>query len=301
MQLTKRTSILGFLFATFFIFFGIMQANVATYVWDPTSISAQTELSTSGGGYYLIRFAPKEWLDLVPLPDEDNGAITSNDFVFKPGYGWIDIFVDQDEIDIKEEANSDNKFQNTYTGTITFPVPGDNNYLRQAVNEDIFSKEGYLLVSHCLDGETMLFGKGKCCAGMLKFNFAGGKKSGDPKQFTGTFTIVQEGMNTKYKGVGSEIKEYQVAVDDETPDVSPGTGTYKLPENTGAIEITALDNAVQGSLIRFEWNSTTNHSTITNGATFQLAGDFTPANGAILVLQATTTSTFAERYRHIPS
>ena len=89
--------------------------------------------------------------------------------------------------------------------------------------------------------------------------------------------------------------------DDATPDVSKGTSTYRLPENSGSNEITALDNAVKSALMTFVWDSETNHSTFANGAVFQLAGAFVPVKGAILVLQATTAGTFAERYRKIPA
>ena len=48
---------------------------------------------------------------------------------------------------------------------------------------------------------------------------------------------------------------YQILPDDVTPDVSKGTATYRLPENSGANEITVLDNSVQGALMQFQWDS----------------------------------------------
>ena len=270
------------------------------FAFDPESLGGISTQSKSGGGFTSVRFAPKSYLDVIPLPDADNPELTSNDFVFKTGKDWIPIFVDDYETDAPE-AQGEGRYANSYISTCNFHVPGDNNNIRKAINEGVFNEEGYLLIDNCKDIDTTLFGKGKCCAGKFKISYETGKKSSEKKGWNFIYTVEQEGVNTKYKGVGAMNVEYTVAVDDATPDVSKGTATYILPENTEATAITALDNAVQGSLITLKWASTTNHSTIANGATFQLSAAFAPATGAILVLQATTTTTFAERYRKIPS
>jgi len=263
------------------------------------SLEELSEQSKSGGGYTGIRFAPRSWLTIIPLPDTDNPELTSNDFVFKPGKDWIHIFVDDYETEAPEESG-DSRFNNSFTSTCNFHVPGDNNFIRKAINEGVFNEAGYLLIDNCKDRETTLMGKGKCCAGTMKISFESGKKASDKKGWNFTFTVEQEGVNTKYKGVGAMTEQFAVNPDDATPDVSKGTATYVLPENSAPVEISDLDNAIQGSLIALKWNSTVNHSTITSGNKFQLAGAFVPAKGAILVLQATTNSTFAERYRKLP-
>jgi len=100
--------------------------------------------------------------------------------------------------------------------------------------------------------------------------------------------------------LGSENEVYDISADETTPDVSHGTATYRLPENTVANEITGLDNAVIGTRLVLEWLSTTNHSTITNGSTFIIEGSFTPVTGAKLILEVKSANTFEELYRHIP-
>ncbi|MCD6566520.1 MAG: hypothetical protein J7K53_11335 [Bacteroidales bacterium] len=288
------------LFPLFAFFYSIGFANMKKSFFDPDSLGGLSASSKSGGGSNsILQFIAKEDCEIVPTPDVDNPQYTSNDFVPKAGKQWIPIFTDNLKTNNKEEQG-DNRFASAFISTCEFFIPGDNDFVRQAINEGVFVKEGYLLVTNCADMDTILFGKGKCFAGTFKISYESGMKSTDEKGWTFTFTVEQDGVNTKYKGVGSASQEYSIAVDDTTPDVSTGTGIYILHENTGANEITALDNAVQGSLITLKWNSTTNHSTITDGTTFQLAGAFTPATGAILVLQATTTGTFAERYRMIP-
>jgi len=263
---------------------------------DTTKLANRTTKSTAGGAGSRIRIALKKDLDIIPEPSASNAAIVEDDFVFKTGKDWIDIWTDSEKNQLVEEAN-DIRFNNGYTGTLTAYSPGDNLYLREFINEGLVTEECYVLIDSCKDKSTLLIGKGECSPVTMKINYDSG---GDEKGFTITFSVKQEGVACQYEGVGAKNVTYRVAVDDTTPDVSHGTATYLFPENTGANEITALDNAVAGSLMTFKWASTTNHSTLTSGATFQLAGAFTPANGAILVLQATTASTFAERYRSIP-
>ena len=267
---------------------------------DLTKLANKTTKSTSGGAGSNLRIAFKKDLDIIPEPSAGNKAIIEDDFVFKAGKTWVDIFVDDKKNQLVEEAN-EMRFNNGYTGTLTAFAPGDNDYLRQFINESYVIEEAYVLIDSCKDKSTTLIGKGECSPVTIKINYDSGASSADEKGFVMTFAIDQEGVSCVYQGVGAKIQTYIVAVDDATPDVSTGTGRYLLPENTTLLtEITALDNAVQGSLITLEWKSTTNHSLISNGAVFQLTAAFTPVLGAILVLQATTTGTFAERYRFIP-
>jgi len=288
-------------FADFFAF--ISPAGVTyAFAFSPTSLKTKTTMSTSGGGYTEFRFAPKDWFEAIPLPDTDNPGKIVNDFVFKAGKDWIYVYTDDTEFDLNEEP-SDNRNSNGYTSTLTGFFPGESTFLREMLNisSENYTTNVYALLDNCKEISTLAFGKGKCCSAMLKFKFVSGKKTPDPKGWEFTLTIEQDGPNCHYEGVGAMNETFSVAADDATPDVSQGTATYLLPENTAANAITALDNAVKGSLITLKWNSTTNHSTIANGATFQLSAAFTPDTGAILVLQATTTSTFAERYRYIPA
>jgi len=294
-----KNNLLKIMFPLFVFAIAISEKLTRFFLFDPDSLGGLSTQSKSGGGYTAIRFLPKSWVDVAPLPDVDNPEYTSNDFVLKSGKDWIYIFVDDYETDAPEESG-DSRFNNSFKSTCNFHVPGDNNYIRKAINEGIFNEEGYLLIDNCKDRETTLMGKGKCCAGTMKISFESGKKASDKKGWNFTFSVEQEGVNTKYKGVGAMNEEFAVAPDDATPDVSKGTATYVLPENSAAVEISDLDNAIQGSLITLKWNSTTNHSTLTSGAKFQLAGAFVPVKGAILVLQATTSLTFAERYRKLP-
>jgi len=266
--------------------------------FNPESLKIKTNKSTAGGGFTGIRVLPKSWAQIAPLPDVDNPELTSGDYVPISGKSWIYLFCDDYEIDPKQ-TQGDSRFSNAFTSTIIFHIPGNDPNISKAINEGVFNEECYLLVDHCKDIITYNYGKGKCCAGKLKFNQEQGKIATDKNGWTATYEILQEGVNTIYKGVGAINMQYQVAADDATPDVSKGTATYLLPSNVAATEITDLDNAVAGSLITLIWTGTTNLSTITSGATFQLAGAITPVTGTILVLQATTASTFAERYRKV--
>jgi hypothetical protein len=220
--------------------------------------------------------------------------------VFKAGKDWIYVYTDDQEFDFTETA-ADVRNSDAYTSELKGWIPGENTYIRQMINEGISTVDVYVMLDNCKEISTLSLGKGQCCPAQFKVNFKSGKKVGDQKGFEFSIKIEQEGISCHYDGVGAMNQTFTFAADDATPDVSQGTATYLIPANTAACEITDLDNAVQGSLITLKWTSATNASTIVSGATFQLAGAFTPAVGAILVLQATTGSTFAERYRYIPA
>lgn len=267
---------------------------------DVTKLKLKTAQSTSGGGYTSFRFAPKDWLSSIPLPDPNNKGKIIGDYIFIAGKDWIYIYTDDYEFDLTETP-ADIRNNDGYTTELKGMCPGENTYLRQAINEGLLTIDGYALLDNCNEISTLAIGKGKCCPATLKLTFKSGKKTSDMKGWEFSVKSEQNGVACHYEGVGAMNAEYAVAADDATPDVSKGTATYLLPANTEATAITGLDNAVQGSLITLKWTSATNASTIANGATFQLTAAFTPAVGAILVLQATTTTTFAERYRYIPA
>jgi len=264
-------------------------------------LNTETTESTSGGGYFGIRFLPFKDAKIIPVPDMNNKAITSNDFVMIDGaYGWIHFNSEEDKITFSEEAKEDGV---SYDVTLAGFSSGENTNIRQFINEQTVKLKGYALFDNCEENNTKLIGKGKCCPATLIFTkFEGGEKGSDTKGWTFEIKVEgQKGVSTNYKGVGAFSQEYLVTPNDASPDVSKGTATYLLPENIGNNVITTLDNAVQGSLITLKWESTINHSTLANGTVFQLTSDFTPTNGAILVLQATSKNTFAERYRQIPT
>jgi len=267
---------------------------------DTTKLADKTTKSTAGGAGSRVRIALKKELQYIPEPSIDNAAIVKDDFVFKTGKDWIDIWVNDKKNQLVEEAN-DIRFNNGYTGTLTAFSPGDNLFLRQFINEGLVTEECYVLIDSCKDKSTLLVGKGECSPVNMKINYDSGASSADEKGFTITFGIDQEGVACEYQGVGAKNAVYMLQPDDATPDVSHGTATYILPGlNNQLTEITMLGNAVPGSLITLKVEAAQDQSYIVNGGAFQLTDDFSPDGGeAILVLQATTASTFAERYRSI--
>ncbi len=264
---------------------------------DFSQLKYKTNQSTSGGGYFAFRWTVLTDFEIIPLPNPLNKGEVIDDFIHIPGKDWIIFYTDNKEFEwTSEQGEKGNGFTETLKGFI----PGENEYMRQFINDGHGEVDGYALIDNCDDNASYILGKGKCCPATLRFSWKSGKKSSDPKGWEFTVTVEQNGVACKYTGVGSINSIFQIDIDDATPDISKGTGTYLLPENSGATEITALDNAVQGALITLEWKSTTNHSTINSGTVFQLATTFTPVTGAKLILQATTSSTFAERHRILP-
>jgi len=270
--------------------------------FDPTKLGELTEGSTSGGGYTNIRFIPKEDCEIIPNPVSGDEGIIVDDFVLKAGKNWLNLFVDNDKVKLDEEGG-DVKYSNFTTANLELFIPGDSEYIRSAVNSKLFTKEGYVLIDNCEDMNTILVGKQACNPGTFKVTYASGMK-GEEKGWTLVFTAKQQGVSCVYKGVGSANERVSVPINATTLDVTKGTATYLLPENTGATAITTITNATAGDLITLEWKSTVNHSTfdltVLTPEFLQLNGAFTPAEGAVLVLQATDATHFAERYRYLP-
>lgn len=263
-------------------------------------LANKTEQSTGGGGYFRLRIAFLTQLAFAPNRDPDNKALITDSVVFKPGEDWIEIYSDSKKFKITEEP-SEASGNNGYTSTIEAYLPGENWKLRQFINEGHSAEDGIVLIDNCSEQASYMQGFGLCCMATMKFSFDSGQKSSEDKGWAFKSVSEQDGVIAVYQGAGSLQSIVKVPVDDTTPDVSAGTATYLLPENGGVNEITALDNAVTGSLIQLKWNSATNHSTITSGATFMLSAAFTPEPDAVLILKAVTAGTFAEVYRYLPS
>ncbi len=231
----------------------------------------------------------------------DEGII-EDDFVFKAGKIPLSIFVDNDKVKLDEESG-DVKYSNFVTAVLEIFIPGDGEHIRSAVNSKLFTKEGYVFIDNCEDRNTIVVGKQRCNPGTFKVSFGSGMK-GEEKGWSLVFTAKQQGVSCIYKGVGAANEKTSVPVNSTTLDVSRGTATYLLPENTGVNAIAAIINATAGDLITLSWKSTTNHSTFDLGVLtpefLQLNGAFAPVEGAVLVLQATDGTHFAERYRYLP-
>lgn len=269
---------------------------------DLTKLATLTDGSTSGGGYTNIRFIAKEDCEVIPMPKSGDEGIIADDFVLKAGKSWLSIFVDNDKVKLGEESG-DIKFDNSMTATLELFIPGDGEHIRNAVNSKTFIKEGYVLIDNCEDINTILVGKQSCNPGTFKVTYASGMK-GEEKGWTLVFTAKQQGACCIYKGVGAANKRIAVPINTTVLDVAEGTATYVLPTNPAPTAITEIVNATTGDLITLKWNSTANHSTFDLLALtpefLQLSNTFTPVTGALLVLQATDETHFAERYRYIP-
>lgn len=266
---------------------------------DLTKLEHKTTESTSGGGYFGFRIALQDECEAIPMPSEENKAITADDFIFKNGKGFYPIYNEESELDLEEDP-AEQVGSDAYTSKISAFFPGENTYIRQFVNEGYASKKMYVLIDNCEDMTTYLAGKGKCCAASMKAKFKSGKKASERKGWEVTVTVEGKGVMTKYEGVGAINRTFKVDANDSTPDVSRGTGTYLIAANSAATEITTLDNAVVGSLVTLKWTSDMNMSTIANGGAFHLTKDFTPVVGATLTLHVLAPGSFAERHRFVP-
>lgn len=266
---------------------------------DFLKLEHKTMESTSGGGYFGLRVALQEDCEAIPMPSLNNPGITTDDIIFKDGKGFIPFYNEDTKLQLEEDP-AEVVGSDAYTSKISGFLPGENTYIRQFINEGHASKKMYVFIDSCEDMASYMIGKGMCCSASLKLKFKSGQKASEEKGWEFTATAEGKGVATKYEGIGSVNKTFPIAPDDATPDVSRGTGTYLIPANSVATEITTFDNVVVDSLVTLKWTSDANMSTIANGGAFHLKEDFTPAKGATLTLQVLASGSFSERHRFVP-
>jgi ClpP class serine protease len=91
----------------------------------------------------------------------------------------------------------------------------------------------------------------------------------------------------------SSTDAIQIAADDTSPDVSGGNA-FVTSGNTGATDITTLDNAEIGETYTIYGGSDTNSSTITNGGEMDLTADITLSLGTYIKLYCRAAGDFVE-------
>jgi hypothetical protein len=84
-----------------------------------------------------------------------------------------------------------------------------------------------------------------------------------------------------------------IADGDETPDVT-GCRVLETSANTGATEITDLDNPVVGAMYTIVGTSATNSSTITDGGSFALSAGFTASVDEVITLYVQADNDYIE-------
>ena len=87
-----------------------------------------------------------------------------------------------------------------------------------------------------------------------------------------------------------------IADGDATPDVSGGD-IHITSSNTGATEITDLDNPTVGQIVTLIGGSNTNSSTITDGGNFTLKGNWTAALDSVMILFVNADNDYIELSR----
>lgn len=262
-------------------------------------LGEKTTETTAGGGYTNLRLAFKKNLVKKPISDKNFPGVIFESFEFESGKDWIVLATNVRKTTI-EEAADETFGLDAMDSTLNFEAIGDEEQLRNLINDGLNSADVYILLDHCKLGRTYSFGNGDCCPAMIKIGFSAGAEAKDGRRFTGKIMVQDGGVVPIYKGLGSLGYETTVPADTEEIDVSNGEGTYNLPSNTAATAITGLTGAVVGKVYSLYWKGTTNRSTIADGATFHLASAFTPATGARLMLRALKANEFVEIARYIP-
>lgn len=108
----------------------------------------------------------------------------------------------------------------------------------------------------------------------------------------GTVWVKASSTDTDWNRLKSDMA-VAAAADDTTPSVS-GATVLALPANTGATEITQLDDGDDYQIVTLICTSGTNPPTITDGGNFSLSANWTPGAGDTLQLLKTNTTTWYE-------
>jgi len=260
---------------------------------DFTELKEKPGGPISGGGWDKVYFClASDLVSSLPNRDAGNKAVISDDIVFKTDKGWNPLYVTKDKQSINEVGN-DLRDNDGYSSTFIGSHPGMKQAMRQFISE-YGSEEFYLLIFNCGAQYPILFGR-QCQPASLKAEVASGSKSDEEVMNTLTFTSNGPYLSAIYKGVFT-AGQGVIAADDDTPDVSVGT-QFITSANTGATDITDLDNPVVGSTITIFGGSDTNSSTITAAGNFSLTALMTLAVGTWIQLYVRADDDYVELAR----
>lgn len=212
--------------------------------------------------------------DILTFPSRDSkGVVITDNIVMKPNAYAIKVYGTVNTIKSGSATEGDIDAEG-FTHTLDFEHPGNSVAIRE-FKTNWLGRSIIALVEYCSTGTKDLFGTP--CAPMRMST----KWEDDKDKNKSTITL-KSAQKCEY-----EVADYQgtlvfesvmgtIAADDTSPDVAAGEGQYQLTDGSAAsVEITTLDNPVNGGVYTLLGSGGTYPSTIPDGNDFILASGTT--------------------------
>lgn len=259
-----------------------------------TNLNTRPEAPVISGSWTRILIALDSWFLTKPRRDTSNEHQISENFIFKTGYAWVAMYVTQKTTNL-EETGSEQPDNHACTTTFKFKVAGFDDIRREFITK--YGKEPMVvLIQKC--GETYPKVLGDSCSVVnMSWKYAEGGSAGDEAAVEMSF--VREGAYPAAIYKGSVTNTNIFANNDATPSLAGGTFFMTATGNSGALEITALDDAVVGGTYTIIGSGGTNGTEIQHGTNFNLVGEVTWEDdaGAFLTLYCHAAGKFVELSR----
>lgn len=225
--------------------------------------------------------------DVLSFPARDSkGIVISGDITLNPGAYMIKIYGTQDTIkaSVASEGDPDKK---GYIHTLEFQHPGSEQEIEEFL-QNWHNKNIGAVIERCSENHKKQYGTP--CAPLQLTVASDDSKDSNNSTLTLKSTQKSQFRPAIYEGALSyDTVKGTVPANDTSPTVAAGEGEYQLTTGTvSSVNITTLDNAVDGNVYKLLGSGGTYPSTIDDGDDFLLKNGttWTAASGAWITFKA---------------
>jgi hypothetical protein len=260
---------------------------------DFTKMNEKPTTPNISGNWTKIWWVDRDWCESIPLRDTGDPHLISQNIVLKDGYSWIPLYATKDTTN-KEDTGSELPDNDAASSVFKMKVPFD--IFRREFVTKYGKKNMLLLVQKCGMAYPELMGD-SCSSVTMSWKRSEGTKPSEENLVEFTFTREGAYPDAEYRGAINNQNVF--TADDATPDVANGTIFMTSGDNSGALTITNLDNAVVGVSYTIMGGDGANATTISDGGNFSLDGaaDWTGDIGSTITLYCRAASDFVELSR----
>jgi len=213
-----------------------------------------------------------DWDDVIGgFQRDEKGVVIPGSLVLKSGAYMIQYYSTRTKTS-PSMANEGDADSISYKHNVDTMHPGDSKDILELIQNWTNVNAG-VIVQKCNGGSTRLYGD-PCHPLQLKATGQDDGVRGQQLLWEGVGTVSK--VPAIYQGnLTLESPLATIAADDVTPSVSLGAGQYQLSENTGATEVTSLDNAEDEEIYTLLGSGGANPSSITAANSFMLKNGIT--------------------------
>ena len=215
---------------------------------------------------------------------DGNGVVLDGNITMQSGKYMVELYCTLKTLEAGYTVEGDPD-KRGFMPKVAFEHPGNSQELMELVSHWT-NKNCAVITQACGGGDMRVFGSPCTPLQLLPEAMA----TSEENKTTFTFEAIVKGQDIPgiYQGTTTLATAEVIAADDATPSVAAGNGRYEVTDNTGANEITTLDDAVHGQVVTLAGMGGSNPSTVTDANDFVLkdGATWTALSGATLTVKA---------------